>query len=206
MNLEAQQIETVGGVLQWTCAENQTPLSDAFLQLTATWSMDWKNTAAEKLLSPPEPQVSEERKSEWAESRRCLLSLLPSAKPDSAFSLSHTRGASAAAEGQGLWVGIDIESRSRSLRKAVIDLIANPQEQSLGLTEVEIWTVKEACFKANPENSMTRYREYRLQSFENGLGTARRNDQEFFFKLVPWKDHVVAIAWTTPSVTGSFSQ
>lgn len=63
-------------------------------------------------------------------------------------SLSHTRGASVCASAFCGSVGVDIERATRKLSKGVRKRVFTSNELKLGLMPIELWTIKEAAYKA----------------------------------------------------------
>jgi 4'-phosphopantetheinyl transferase EntD len=69
-----------------------------------------------------------------------------------------------------LGVGIDLEEEARAVRPRLEVKIVSEEEQALGLEPLEHWVLKEACFKADPENSGRVLSQYRLISREEAVG------------------------------------
>lgn len=136
-------------MFSWSCVNNATP--NGFLK--------------------PDPTFTEVRRQHWLNSRQALIYSCQNLGierveqksleitdhhhltdfPDALVSLTHTRGAGAAVtalRGSGIrGVGIDIEKKSRLLKKGVLSKISdNPEEESP--TGIHLWTAKEAAFKA----------------------------------------------------------
>jgi hypothetical protein len=156
----------------------------------------------------------------WAESRRCLVevlspeipgpgaetSLAPRAKPRAAphgglraTSLSHTRDASIAVSAPGsLQIGVDLEAASRPVSVAAQERILGRTERRLGLSALQAWTIKEACYKADGGRSGAQVPRYEIV----GADTARLNAADsptgapvrFRFKLLRHESWIIAFA------------
>lgn len=142
-----------------------------------------------------EPQ----RRLEWSEARRCEWDLRAKLGADAKTSISHTRENgtpvifAAGAEGvNGL--GIDAELASRTLTEAVALRFIRPEEASLQLNPLQIWVIKEALFKSNPENADTLVSHYRITSYDEGSGCAEIGSREFRFTLSEFSGWVVSLA------------
>jgi hypothetical protein len=135
-----------------------------------------------------------DRKREWSEARRCEWEL------DSfpLKTLSHTKreelhfvfawGAMSPVQG----IGIDVELRTRAISEASSARFIDPSErrgeQTRDLSALQFWTIKEAVFKANPENSNTLLPQYRIDSYDTAKKTGiclGPEDRKFsFFTLI----------------------
>ena len=108
-----------------------------------------------RFLDPPEFS-NEARKRSWLHSRTVLLACLDDVLSRGAdpsrlhLSLSHSVDAAIAVACEALEVGVDLELCSRSISEAVQKRFYFEDEKRLGLSPVEVWTVKEAAFKAHP--------------------------------------------------------
>jgi hypothetical protein len=123
------------------------------------------------------------RKNEWSESRRCHWLL----ERFRFKSLSHSKadGKSDSAHIVLAWglndpsemvqgVGIDVELRSRAISDATSERFSSADERRLGITGLELWTAKEASFKANPKNEGTIVAQYQILSRDaDGMGHVR---------------------------------
>ena len=151
---------------------------------------------------PEEPQGA----IAWAESRRCLLEALRlSGRPstDLFASLSHSRLASAACvsprSGPVLGIGIDLEDVRREISSAARERFQLSEFESASLSPLELWCLKEACFKSDPRNEGSLISRYELLSFDGstGRGLVRRIDDsgmDFRVRLTTCQDHLLAIA------------
>lgn len=127
----------------------------------------------------------------WADSRRALLQALAALKEDISpsevlASLSHTQHQciavttvrSAAVQG----VGVDVEERTRELSMRAAERFMRASEHSLSLTPLQVWTIKEACYKADAGNQNSLISQYEIVSFANGKAEVRsdQNAQAHF--------------------------
>lgn len=127
------------------------------------------------------------RRKDWAEGRRCLLDvraqlLEGSAGGEIRMSLAHSQGIAIAvglrlAEGDApvLAVGVDIEASKREITPKVIQRVASTAEMKHARVEpIELWVIKEACYKANPasQDTVLSHYEIRTISRKTGRGTA----------------------------------
>jgi phosphopantetheinyl transferase (holo-ACP synthase) len=113
---------------------------------------------------------------EWAESRRCLVEVIHmlsrrgSQPSEVLVSLSHTQNASVAIatlKTSGIiGIGVDIESSSRKVSARALNAFASSSEQDMNLTPVQIWAIKEACFKANAFEPNTMVSQYSIVKFD----------------------------------------
>jgi hypothetical protein len=139
------------------------------------------------------------RKREWSESRRCEWEL----KDYSVKSFSHSGvgdeatvfawGAHSAVRG----VGIDAELAAREITEAVALKFISDEERKLGLTPLQIWTIKEAVFKSNPDNEKTTVSQYVISSFDSkkGAGEAAGPAKDFYsFSVRELERWVVSLA------------
>jgi hypothetical protein len=139
------------------------------------------------------------RKKEWSEARRCEWEL----KDFSVRSISHTGqgeqatvfawGAHSAVRG----VGIDAELLAREISEAAALKFVFDEERKLGLTPLQIWTIKEAIFKSNPDNEKTLVSHYTISSFdrEKGTGDAAGPAKDFYsFAVRAFDRWVVSLA------------
>ncbi|MGZ3700099.1 MAG: hypothetical protein ACXVCH_18550, partial [Bdellovibrionota bacterium] len=58
----------------------------------------------------------------------------------------------AALAAPGVTLGVDFERADRPTQAGLLEKISAPSERALGLSALELWVIKEACFKAHPEN------------------------------------------------------
>ena len=141
------------------------------------------------------------RKKEWSESRRCHW-LLGNFRFKS---LSHSKadGKSDSAHIVLAWglndpsemvqgVGIDVELRSRVISDATAERFSSLDERKLGVSGLELWTAKEAAFKANPRNDDTVVVQYKILNRDaDGMGRVRGpQGEEIRIKslaLGPWQ-------------------
>lgn len=126
------------------------------------------------------------RRIQWLEGRRALAQAREAVQSELAgaaatlhASLSHSAGhvfavCVATANLQLHGVGVDLEPTDRVVSLAVLRRIGAEHELELGLSALQIWNVKEACFKANPRNPGTLLPQYKIVAFDprSGCGQA----------------------------------
>lgn len=151
------------------------------------------------------------RRLEWSEARRCEKAIRERLGGTAETSVAHTRkgerayvfaiGALTAGPGGRSMarVGIDVEHRSRQVTEAVARRFMRDGEERWGLEPLQIWVVKEALFKADPENAGTTISAHSLVSFERsgqgiGQGMGSIAGREARFSLLQLADWVVAVA------------
>jgi len=121
----------------------------------------FKNTPWLKIFDFPETKY-EKRLVEFAESRRCLIAAFKKLSENNSLnektpihlSLSHTSTHSVALatldnQKRFSGVGVDIELRDREIKASVRAKFIFKSEAIFHLKPLEIWTIKEASFKAN---------------------------------------------------------
>lgn len=170
--------------------------------------------SANPFLQAPEFR-SRNREVQWAEGRRCYFEVWESlgAQPR-LFSLSHTGdrvlalGASSESGFEG--VGVDVERAHRPVQPSLDKKIRVEGEQELALSSLELWVIKEACFKANPRSRGTLLSDYSVMGlidvgthgpFELRMGVVQCSKGEvpfeFPFILVKNRGWLVAFAGAT---------
>ncbi len=165
--------------------------------IAAEWGIPVGIAAAEDPLDPADLEPGEReaceridapaRRAAWLRGRRALKRVLSSldrptdtgalAFPHPRCSVAHSGGMAVAAgtvAADALGLGIDLELR-RILPAAAARLFLSPGE-SRGADEpalLRLWTVKEACFKADPGNASARFADYVLDDPRAPGGRAR---------------------------------
>ncbi|HLD99680.1 MAG TPA: 4'-phosphopantetheinyl transferase superfamily protein [Bdellovibrionota bacterium] len=93
-------------------------------------------------------------------------------------------------------IGIDLELRNRKLIPNLLERITEHEERRFGLHALQIWTIKEACFKANRFNSGSAVTEHRIRDFNPGTnsGKAVIGKLHFDFALTIWNDWYLTVA------------
>ena len=141
------------------------------------------------------------RRLEWSEARRGEITLRNELGENATTSVSHTREGEIpvvfiAAVADHRSVGIDVELSSRAVTDAVARRFISPDDDRFGLAPLQIWVIKEALFKANPENESTTLPQYRLTDFDSksGLGIARIGHRELRFACLRLDQWIVAVA------------
>jgi len=139
---------------------------------------------------------NQERLVEFAESRRCLLeglNKLEGSKKNAShahgtknvfhLSLSHTTTHSAALvvldnQSEFLGVGLDIELKNREIKPDVKAKFTFKSEEKLDLSALELWTIKEASFKANSASSGGSLFQYQIREYNSKTleGKTARDD------------------------------
>ena len=148
-------------------------------------------------------EASEQRQVQWAESRRSVIEVLDSLISQGAsreqirLSLSHTADATlAVGVGDGTSIGVDIEG-PRTISQKALERFSEPGERALEISPVQLWAVKEACFKSDPENEQTFVSQYRILRFEGSerlRGKVVRADRRFQFRVVHFQNWDIAFA------------
>jgi phosphopantetheinyl transferase len=93
--------------------------------------------------------------------------------PDLRISLTHTKSAGAAIVGKGLQsVGVDLEETTRKIQDRTQKYYVNPEDSAKGLAPLEVWCIKEACFKSI----------YQLDSSIKSLPPIELREKIFCFK------------------------
>lgn len=108
-----------------------------------------------EMVTAPESTTS----TEWQTSRTELLTVYDQMRALGAdparmkFSLSHSQGTCLSVSVAGpLGVGVDLEHSARFITLPVAERFLLPFERGLALSPLQIWVIKEACFKADPDN------------------------------------------------------
>lgn len=139
------------------------------------------------------------RRDSWLRGRRALKSLLEALgeNPDTSLvrvphprlSLSHSGGWAVAlgtASPRTAGVGVDLELREPPRVESMRFFLA-PQEQALlrqapARTLLRLWTVKEAIFKADPDNALASVRGYVLEDPEAPEGRVCTGSKTFHYR------------------------
>ena len=122
-----------------------------------------------------QPQFNNDsRAKEWAESRRCLIFVLKELlghgfhPSNIQVSLSHCKNFSisvaVASSKEISGVGVDVERADRKISTRAASRFYYPLESKLGISELEAWVIKEACYKSDPANHRTVIADYFLTS------------------------------------------
>jgi hypothetical protein len=111
------------------------------------------------------------------------------------LSLAHSEGTLICAGVVGRKkLGIDLEPEGRQLSDAALQRISNDSERQLGLQPIELWSIKEACFKANPASDGTVVSQYQVLKYAEGRGEAGIAGEVFTFILLKASGWVVVLA------------
>lgn len=135
------------------------------------------------------------------------LSRLETGAPDwpdgYAGSISHSPGLVGAVVGPSRTfrsIGFDIELHSRSTSPKLSARISPPTELALGLTPLEIFSIKEACYKATRPLTKTTFAFKEIELQRTGTDTLvfklHHSDQLFSGKVLydTLNDHFIAVA------------
>lgn len=108
------------------------------------------------------------RSPERTASDRALLDLWERlGKPEEWFwSLSHSAGW-VLAVGDGGPIGVDLEREGRALSSQALERLTSPEERQLGIPPLALWCLKEAAFKATPDNLGRVLPELKLNEFNS---------------------------------------
>ncbi len=178
-------------------------------------------------LTPAEKKVFERLKAEarqhtWLMGRSALKTLMRRLNagddtaaltfPHTRFSLAHTDEAAVAVATlarQGLGIGVDVERADRRPQERAARFFLSTAEQKWlaalpaadqPLALLRLWTVKEALYKANPDNAGTVLNEYETHNPGADAGTARillpGSMWLFRYATFAFADAVVSIALT----------
>lgn len=183
------------------------------LSLTKSFEEIKKKYPQEKFLELFEiPKAkSEKRLIQFAESRRCLLLALNeiAAPPSSGSSgicasISHTEDFSGAlvcldSKKETNGVGLDLESSSRDISPEVEEKFTFESEKKLGLTPLELWTVKEASYKANSLQTKESLFQYEVKTFDlktkSGTATLKKvSSTKIRFRIYNVENLIVTVA------------
>lgn len=177
--------------------------------LAQAWKIPFRavvtqEAASPDRLTPGETRLLKEmknarRRDSWLRGRRALKALLEALgeNPDTSLvrvphprlSLSHS-GEWAVALGTAApgtaGVGVDLELREPPRVESMRFFLAPEEQARLGQapprTLLRLWTVKEAIFKADPDNALASVRGYVLEDPEAPEGRVRTGRKSFFYR------------------------
>jgi len=114
-------------------------------------------------------------------------------KLDFSFSLTHHNkiGACLMARGSNTELGVDLEQASRNIDQKVIQRISNKNDQYAGLTPLQVWCAKEACFKAVYPNNGLYLKDIVLNSQE---AYSTKNLKKFNCHFLKYHGHLISIS------------
>jgi len=126
---------------------------------------------------------SDRRRHHWLLGRTALKELLPVDEdtsplvfPHPQLSISHAHGVAVAVRICGVaGAGVDLELASRHADPRTVRFFLHPDEQPADISPqrlLQLWTVKEALFKATPDNMATVLTDYRLHDAAASVGDA----------------------------------
>lgn len=144
-------------------------------------------------------QWAPSQRTSWASSRKCLVDLLLSeASQTLHVSLSHTQQASVALCCESAAVGVDLEATDREISQGVFEKLSLEAERKINLLPIELWTLKEACFKADPENLHSVLSNYEIVNYDLQLRSAkvvRKNTAKTFaLRIFNWEEFTCSVA------------
>ena len=182
-----------------TRVANRLPTPDQISRLPELWKRRFA------------PGIPLQRRQESYGSWLCRKKLLALTEVGALISISHADrcvvgiGLSyLAANQRGIaGVGVDIERSDRVVSAAFRQRIMSKKELARdflhGLNGVEIWTVKEACFKADPGSSGSVVSQYQIVQFSEGSrrGVVKKKALQFAFFCVQDSSWTLAIAICT---------
>ncbi len=105
--------------------------------------------------------------------------------PNKEISISHSKEIFVLLKIQGFnGVGIDLEFKQRNYSKKLRNRIINLEEKEVvkDFDTLKIWTIKEALFKANPQNNNTIIKNYIIKNSE--LASFKSNNSEIIFEYL----------------------
>ena len=118
--------------------------------------------------------------------------------PNPLFSLSHTQNTAVAISHSDLQVkgiGIDIEFKKELNPKAKKFFLKN---ESMAINPLEAWTIKEACFKAQPKNKSLVLNDIIVTEYQDGFGLSKcpKKDSKIQFIHLTQKSCLISVALT----------
>jgi len=190
--------------ISWTAVQNKFgPDEKLFFDLSQVQRLAAKSADLQRIFREPPRSASRTRWLQWAESRRCFLKLASDAVNSDRFALSQSVKVSVAArirasgrKAKTISLGVDVEEVVRVIRPQMHRRFTTLSELELGGSPLQVWTIKEAAFKANPKNFGTHLADYRLIRFTGKRqGLVSCGARRFGFKIEEWRGHYVTIAW-----------
>lgn len=162
-------------------------------------------------------KASFKRQNEWLGGRLALLEVLTELEGQSGKTASHGPGTprpyllSLAHSGETVLaigvdvlesklagVGVDLEQSSRQINPAIRDKILTASEEQFALDLLEVWTIKEACFKASLGLAQGVVSHYQVTDFDRvqKKGWARSSQEagQIQFALYRSDEEIVALA------------
>lgn len=143
------------------------------------------------------------RKLEWLESRAIKTELAKRIGPGSGkvhLSISHSYSQAQgivigiAARGDDIrGIGVDLECRTRHMDEHVRTRVISSEESSIaGLDPMDFWVIKEAAFKAVPQNQGKVLSNFKVRLWDRNTGIGELEPQKLLFKLVHLPDWRIA--------------
>lgn len=147
------------------------------------------------------------RRAEWVLARQCEQDLRETLSTCSVgkkvlTSISHSAGVvvgvGAASDGplRISKIGVDLEREARVMSRRAQERVLFGDEKSLALSPLEIWVIKEACFKACPSSAGTVLSDYRVTQWEplTGCGSVSLGGENLEFSLLKESGWIVTLA------------
>lgn len=139
------------------------------------------------------------RRVEWAEARRAELAVRDSLAGGAiCVSVAHSADVVIAVGFTGLrgGVGVDFESIARETHPELKKKVEHPSERHFSLSALELWVIKEASFKSDPNNAGLYISQYIVKSYDpvSGEGEVVREAFRCRFLLIELPKWIVAFA------------
>ena len=143
------------------------------------------------------------RQQEWLLGRAALKKLMNGGDtsgirfPDRCLSLTHAAGRAVAASCRGSQAGLGVDYEGwRTVDPRTARFFLQEHEERDGADLLRLWTVKEALYKATPDNGQVAFLDYGMMSSEARAGAAvDRVGRNFRYASAP-----VASGWLTVAV------
>ncbi len=177
----------------------------------------WNRLLGDEKLSYENLQ-NRERQIEWCEARRCLYEIFDvyGLSDDKIYNLSHSwwnnSGMAAAVvvnkslaskteQPISLGIGIDTENKERKISNTLVQAMSSGFESLMPIDSISIWSIKEACFKANPyKNKSEDFKCYQIKIFDPEIQTGIVQEVasclQYTFILFGYMDWQIAVATT----------
>ena len=162
--------------------------------------LSFSELSKQRFFTPPvfdeNTDATAKRKKIWLQSRSALIEVVDALLSQGAsaermfLSLSHTSGACIAVAAMDISVGVDLEASTRIVSDGVANKYFFEEEKKWGWSALQVWAVKEAAYKANPENKNTVLSDYRIQSY----GKIEVQDRALQFQVQAFDRWIVAFA------------
>lgn len=160
----------VPGAISFSAAKltlTQHETEQVLADLKELSSLNFNSMIKTRFLTQPEFSNAK-RAQQWLQSRKELAiavrkTLNQGVLPQTIkLSLSHTRDATLAAVAQEIDIGVDLERADRPISEALAAKFYFESEKINSLSALQVWALKEACYKANPDQKTTVLSDYHL--------------------------------------------